>query len=1305
MLNLTDRSPLGQKVAEHLSHTPMDSSTPDRNQPLGREAKDVCAPLPHVKLSNENGSFMGLGCGLKHPEGLSGLSRLDGEFSHVPESELSLSIPLKASVSLAEMPTTQPQSLDQLLGQNELGSLNYQFDHTAHVESKRFLDSSSPASAAEYRVALEGKMVQVSKKHPCKHCGKDSHCMHGAIFDLCHYALSPAVGWELANKKPPGGGSYFRETRSNDFSRSRSAGRSVTKFHISSPQAQLKASNDVQNAEYRKIIGLLPLTSDEVAYLKSRGYDQESIDESVLRGSIGHWPGGGRFDTGVYGIDTNGKAICHSGLFISAMRGDKILGGQIIPPSHILYALGRGPKPEIGKYLALGSKLAKSTLSPKTIDTKETPLTSQAEGTPENIYIVEGYFKSHILFDRLRRSGKTNFMVIGAAGSQWGVEELKVHIGLGNNPGAAIIFLPDGGAINNPGVSGGIARSIHGLSLEGYYIKIGWWGQLEKGGTDPDEISLATFDGMSQEYWEDSYFSGIIKARLDGFGLVQMPAAEVLAASDQVKLQSKLVKQVICSSSDELAALINEYGRNPEVRVILNTMHTGSGKSHAIASIDGRVVLCTNDPHNPGTPEIAQFFTKTPARSAERYLHPTELNGAGLPKNQSKDNGGEVIPATCVNTEEIKMKYPAGLEDSPCTDCSLAKNCDHLRALRSSISAPKQIMHPNSLPRPSKESTEALSDTFLILDDVSIISPKQVTISMRRVRAILDHVEQQEFLGEQIKEWYLALYKCCKLALGSKYGLDCQKVSKTLPDWNTIPINDRAYAQKYENDFSVEYEGQGVKVDTGRKVVGENGKIDFIPGENRAWEQNMISVVAEGYRAEAIVQAFSEGRIGSVMNAMFYSAETTFSFTADGDLVLSRQDERLLHAIHSAKLVVINDATGLTPEMCMRLLDLKADQIISVTSPPSANTNIDFTNVVGLPTYRKIDSGSINKSVIDIICAKAAELPPGSVCVIHPASIDPGDKQRLVDAGVICGTQFFDSRGSNIFMGCIYFFNLGNFKINRISASIAFAMIYKRHVDTSINPALHPDMEWRKFCLDLQVAEVIQFIGRGRAARRFGETLNFIQLAALSSDAIRQLRLKCPGVNFCSEHGCDFEGWIPSETQSNQIKLVHHLMTLDLIANRPNISQIAKDAGVTIDVARGFFERLGEKSGRQAKLLELQGSEMWHMNSIALGLPPVEIYDPSDLDCYISEPTKAAIKNDLDARANGMAHFFKVKSTLFGLATKILEPLDPDKFAQIFLGTPPPITEPPDWDVELSIDDTVDPLSAQSSDTSDPPID
>jgi hypothetical protein len=1187
-------------------------------------------------------------------------------------------------------------SLINLIDRSQLGQLNGQYDHLAPTRQQGQL-----ATAEEYKLAIQGKMTQATKDRPCNHCGKTRYCMHGTIKDLCHGTTVPATGWELDTKQPTTGeGVYFKRLPDGVYRKTKV----VQPFHAPTLEVIVnKAAGSIQDATYRSILNRSTLTTDQISFLKSRGLTDESIDLAAQKQWVGNWRGGEGFNPHVYGIDATGTISGVGGLFISAMRGEQILGGQVRPTSHILHDLGRGKKPDIPKYLALAKADKQSKLSPKTVDTGETPFTSYADPIVNRVFVVEGYAKALFLYLILHQWGFQNIMVIGTVGSNWGQEELRIHLSKFARKNSEVIMLPDGGAINNSGVTLAIAKATYRLANLGYQMKLGWWGQETKGGNDPDEISQAVFRSMSILVWQQSIFGDKITKALESIGIKGFGKLDIVDLLDSHK--PEIEKVSLCG--EELAEFLNAISiMRPQIRLIINRMGTGTGKSHASPQVEGSVFLVTNDPHNPGTKDIAKVFVKRASRNGERYLSATEFNGADLAKNEAKYTKDCLpIRPTCQRSEELGLTHEAGLEESPCSDCPFRGPCSkdgYLAKFEASNMAPKQILHPNSLLDVSRDSTERYIEIIIIFDDVDVLMPIEHRIPLSRIKALVKNLEVLPFLSQQSKDFYRALLKICEEGRDSDYGLDPAAASKILPQWKDLPIKDLKYIQSIENNLELEYEGQDVRLDTGRKIIGEDGKPFWTKGENNGWEARLVAAAAEENRIESLKQAFGEGRVGSILNVLFKSEKTVVSSSPDGELVLSRLNERVIHALHSAKLSVVNDATGQPPELYMKALNLRADQILIIESPPSANTNTEFVLVNGLPKLNKISGDRVNDSIYQIITELAKTKEAGKVGAFTPGWIGSEHQEMLRENGVVLGSNFYHSRGSNSYLKCTDIMGTSNFKLNRGALAVRYALIFEEHVDTSIAPGTHPNSRWKKFCLDSQVSEIIQSIGRFRAGRRAGETLRYWQLAELSPAVVKALRLKCPGVQFIAEHGCDMPGWIPSNTQANQIKLGKHLFEGMNLEEKFSLAQIAKGADVTVDVVRGYFTRFGEKTTLRQKLIEIKDSEMTHLNSVLLGLPALPVYDEAELDGYLSEQTKAAIANDLEARSKGAESFLKSKNHVFRLAQEIFEPLYPGKFAQIFLGEAPPITDDPDWEVEIPIDHILD---KQSSTTrTEPPI-
>jgi hypothetical protein len=1207
-------------------------------------------------------------------------------------------------------------SLTNLIDRSGLSQLNGQFDHTA----PRSVTSPSSNLGTNSTVSHVGQNFSKAKRDRlCPICKASDWCMIGDILVLCHRSLVPAAGWKPYTKRNPVSGLYFMPDV--EYKKPQTPKPVIRPFSFQADVAKVKAPPSVQDKIYRQIIGRSTLNEFQFEMLENRGLSDQAINHLIEIGAIGNKRSVGGFvvnpSSYVYGVDENGDTSNLQGLWVSALRkkplisqvdGEpeyQILGGQIRSHDHILADLGKADRPKYGKYLALGK--SGSSQSQKTGDTFESPLTGLACGHVTRVYICEGLLKAAIIYAKLWDAGVTNFMVIGSAGSIWGAKELLLHLDLNNAVNAEIVFLPDGGAIHNPNVLREIAKVAMAIPT----LQVGWWGQLEKGGTDPDEISSEIFNSMKISHWQDS----ALASSLNEYILVNVSNIDGTEFNRLLEANScvKDVKVLYARNANELAEIVNNIQAiDSNIRFIQVLMETGSGKSHAIAMYNGLVWLLTNDPYNPGTPEIAGEFAKRPAPTDKRALLTNERNGAGELRNVriSKELEGteyNIIDGNCVRAAEKRLLLDLGMNESICKNCPFNGKCTtttgwYLYEFVKHKDSPKIICSPKGLPPVTEETKSYFEPRTIVLDDVDPYATDHTEIKVNLLRKKIPEALKSVYLTDETAQTLKLILEMSEISKGKEFGLDAFAGVTLASRIKSVPVCDIELAHSLDLDYDPDYEGKGVRIDTGRKVVNPDGTVSWVKGQNAGWEGRMVIHAAEQNRLEQAQGLAESGWLGSIVNQLFKSDKPMISFDKHGNMHIDHPDLRLEHAIRSSKLVVWNDATGGSVKELMLVHGFKPSEIVIVKSPPSATPNIKVVLLQGLPEISKKAQDDEN---LHRVISVAAKLRGSDSVFSIPKWLPEESRKQLICEGSLLAHHFAGTRAYNGYTKKKTFIALSSFKINRGALATRFAHIHGVYVDSSIQPDEHPNLEWRQFCVDAQAAEYRQWMGRARAQRRAGEMITYYSLAPLSEDVVRSLRLSCPGVEFVKEYACNMDGYIPTATQAEQMKLRRFLYDEATFDNNARCSQqfIARSAGVTIDVLRGFLTSIGGKENRVNHINRVRDEEMWScLNSALLGYPALAQYDNSDIEYLITEPTKRAIENSYASMLAGANLFSAAKEKHFRLAQELFQPYYPDRFAQIFLGEAPPITDDPDWDVEIPIDHITDSHSATTR--TEPPI-
>lgn len=243
-------------------------------------------------------------------------------------------------------------------------------------------------------------------------------------------------------------------------------------------------SAESRDRQYRTIAKLSGLSSVHRADIEQRymkaGLDPRLVQRLVDQRILFSWQEGEEFPrvtSNLPGTDSQGRLLRFGGatwaIGIPSVEG-QIQGFQI--------------KHQSGGYRWASSQRGSSV----TLPNRENPIGvyRPTEQKFNRIGLAEGFLKPAIAAERLGHP------FIGAAGGNFAgsPQQFKAAVeALSRDESIEIVLYPDGGGIKARSRNVHSAwRAIAGLcKVFGYSLKVAWWGQVEKGGTDVDEAPLA----------------------------------------------------------------------------------------------------------------------------------------------------------------------------------------------------------------------------------------------------------------------------------------------------------------------------------------------------------------------------------------------------------------------------------------------------------------------------------------------------------------------------------------------------------------------------------------------------------------------------------------------------------------------------------------------------------------------------------------------------------------------------------------------------------------------------------------------
>ncbi|WP_143473117.1 hypothetical protein [Limnothrix sp. PR1529] len=246
-----------------------------------------------------------------------------------------------------------------------------------------------------------------------------------------------------------------------------------------------------------KLLSAQALTTAHRSELIRRGWSEAMVDYFESLGWLRSWKVGTPYQNhpkNLAGFGRN-RATGNDGLAISAVVKGKIAGFQVKPDESV----------EGRKYVWISRN---ENAGLKEFG-GELPLFlwrhPETEGNAiAHVEVSEGALKSATIAQRVWAEGKTDWLVIGAGGSNWASAETQWVNLLQHLPADATITLsPDSGAIKNPHVSRQMSKLADLLASHGRALTVRWWGQFAKvSGDDPDEIAINEFLKAPILTWE-----------------------------------------------------------------------------------------------------------------------------------------------------------------------------------------------------------------------------------------------------------------------------------------------------------------------------------------------------------------------------------------------------------------------------------------------------------------------------------------------------------------------------------------------------------------------------------------------------------------------------------------------------------------------------------------------------------------------------------------------------------------------------------------------------------------------------------
>jgi hypothetical protein len=816
-------------------------------------------------------------------------------------------------------------------------------------------------------------------------------------------------------------------------------------------------------------------------------------------------------------------------------------------------------------------------------ETGELPIAVAGEtDNPKEILLVEGIgFKLEYVAKHY-----PDCLVMGAASGNFAVSWRQFKDVLDRFPAAPIRLIPDGGSQKNTTVFPNYKRTHDRCKSEfDREVKVWWWGQLEKGNTDIDEIGLDTkiaiISFKEYEAFRDKGENLLVEAALLVSGFLKRSVAKFTqekSVEDDSSIPSierqpvdgyyrvydeseywgeQLVKNL---NVGEYEDLINE-GLAIGKKRFLDCSQAGMGKSTAAAlirEVDGinRTVHLSNRSRNLTTEEANNSYVLVPARAEKLYR---VVGRQTLPGKDdivtTKPKGGvnyEELQGNCHYAPKFQALQSSGWDleaqkEKLCGVCPFATECRMSEGngygyLYQMEQAMRQKRLVASLAFMYRLQNEDLSKTLLIFDDEKPIVSKSMFVTVDQIQATMTKLinsgdtqiltEFVPILARIIK--YIKTpsrhgFAHFEMYEGVEFSDIAQLERKTIeicePDFEKLRINGSskdAFKEKMENH--------------GAKYSGSWTPEEIVPNF-----------------ASALLRIMS----GSVKGASRVVGET---------LEVTIEDPTWAKIQEKAAAVLILDATA-SKKWLAQTIGCKEDEIFTVSQPVVDVPNQKTVHVSGTADFSR--SREVDRMPA-VVAAVKSKYNTDSVGVL--------DYKGFGTAGedFTRGTSYSDNRGTNKFKGTEILVQAGLQVPCRGALAVEFAVMTGRHVDPSHKCE---DLEFLEYVKDATEAEEIQSQNRQRAYR-FPDK-QFIRIVVSNREDIcsEALRAACPGLTIEKMRMIDL---CPEAAKKGE-RTIHKILTAITSISGANLRDIA----VTCDLSESTVSHALSQFGGFRKTCEI----------------------------------------------------------------------------------------------------------------------
>ena len=774
-----------------------------------------------------------------------------------------------------------------------------------------------------------------------------------------------------------------------------------------------------------------------------------------------------------------------------------------------------------------------------------------------------------------------------------------------------VIHAPDAGDVVNKSNIPKVNATLHQfIDFLGYELKVAWWGQVEKGAEDIDELNdlssveFLTAEGFMLKHPEKT------RIALDPYafakaGIYRVP--EVVPYPRKVHAASP----VEFEEGSRLSAVLS---RMDSSKFIHDRSWAGAGKSFDFTQWTTEQLGVRKIIHACATPiDPALDVPYYRGRDSGRYIDPHD----GRVLSATPDYRGDLfLESNCERADYARQLAEANISPESslvCLDCPFKEACESTPGKywydkKQALKEPKLRLHPSGLaPEFIVDDTGAIygkgdsnqAGTALILDDVdpfinsTQVTPDNISTFLERFSTFIDY-------APKVRDAFNELVKLAETGLTFDQGKILEVIPDCVGNSETITLIANAEEQHLLDQFANPDEPEVV--------------------EGKRWFLELYSALS--------------GKDSQLFHVHIYK----------GTITVTTRNERFMKALHSGgvKVVIFADATARTEDLQHWFGVDKPIPVIS-QARPEEEAQLKVVQIVGLGDCGYSRSDKQERQIAAISQLFEEEYENGAVIDIKK-SLDQHESEI-----VLCHRS--SSRGSNRAKGVDALLSVGTPRANISALAAQYTLMTGREVAPGSTLTNYPmrfeneseyfarackeskDEAFAEFCYQNTLAEIEQGYARTRYSRRKGESIVVYH--------ITEYPLGRPTTRVHVDQLID-SAELPSKAVSGQIDArAIDDAAISLIKRDQKVTKasVAKLMGVTERALRSYFEIPGRswttyKQGLNAETLTGRGLQLLSDPCLTKDpVDPIYIYNESDKSCN-SLAVSVSGDNSADPAAN-----------------------------------------------------------------------